>query len=170
MEGDGMTLARLLRSLTRLRRIQPQVGRLHALVLRRARGRLRRSRLLAAGQPVLALTTVGRRSGKPRSTVVAYLDHGAGYAAAALNLGSDRHPAWCLNLMSEPRAWVEVGGERRAVRARRASGAEAEQLWRSYIARLPAIGNALRLAGREVPMFVLEPLGEREPVLERAAS
>src|ERR1700736_770671 len=99
-----MILARLLRSLTRLF-IQPQVGRVHALLLRRARGRLRRSRILAGGQPVLALTTVGRRSGRPQSTVVAYLRHGDAYAAAALNLGSDRDPAWALNLRAEPAAY-----------------------------------------------------------------
>jgi deazaflavin-dependent oxidoreductase (nitroreductase family) len=153
-----MILAKLLRSLTRLRRLQPQVGRLHALLLRRARGRLRRSRLLAGGQPVLALTTVGRRSGRPRSTVVAYLRHGDGYAAAALNLGSDHDPGWALNLTSQPSALIEVDGERRAVRARQAAGSEAERLWQEFIDRLPAIANARRLARRDVPMFVLEPL------------
>jgi deazaflavin-dependent oxidoreductase (nitroreductase family) len=152
-----MMLARLLRSMTRLRRIQPKVGRVHAAVLSRTRGRVRRSRVLAGGQPVLALTTTGRRSRKPRSTVVAYLEHGDGYATGALNLGSDHHPAWCLNLQSDPRAWIEVDGRRRGVRAREAKGAEAEELWRAFVERLPAIGNTLRLARREVPMFVLEP-------------
>ena len=71
-----VTLAKLLRSLTRFRRIQPKVGRMHAAVMRRAGGRIRRSRLLAGGQPVLALTTTGRRTGAPRSTVIAYLRHG----------------------------------------------------------------------------------------------
>jgi deazaflavin-dependent oxidoreductase (nitroreductase family) len=150
-------LARLLRSLTRLR-IQPQIGRVHALLLRRARGRLRRSRILAGGQPVLALTTVGRRSGRPRSTVVAYLRYDDAYAAAALNLGSDTDPAWALNLSAEPSASIEVDGERRAVRARQAAGREAEGLWAAFIDRLPAIGRARRLARRDVPMFVLEPL------------
>jgi deazaflavin-dependent oxidoreductase (nitroreductase family) len=152
-----MMLARLLRSMTRFRRIQPKVGRVHAAVLSRAHGRVRRSRVLAGGQPVLALTTTGRRSRRPRSTVVAYLKHGDGYATGALNLGSDHHPAWCLNLQFDPRAWIEVDGQRRGVRAREAKGAEAEELWRRFVERLPAIGNALRLARREVPMFVLEP-------------
>jgi deazaflavin-dependent oxidoreductase (nitroreductase family) len=152
-----MMLARLLRSLTRLR-IQPQIGRVHALLLRCARGRLRRSRILAGGQPVLALTTVGRRSGMPRSTVVAYLRYGDAYVAAALNLGSDTDPGWALNLRAEPSASIEVDGERRAVRARQAEGREAEGLWAALIDRLPAIRRARRLARRDVPMFVLEPL------------
>jgi deazaflavin-dependent oxidoreductase (nitroreductase family) len=160
---DEMRLARFTRSLTRFRRIQPQIGRLHALLLRHSGGRIRRSRLLAGGQPVLALTTIGRRSGRPRTTSVAYLRHGDGYAAAALNLGSDRHPAWCLNLRADPRAWLEVEGLQIAVRSREAAGEEAEQLWRAYVDRLPLIARSRSLANREIPMFVYEPLGEGAP-------
>jgi F420H(2)-dependent quinone reductase len=152
-----MLVARFLQMLTRFRRIQPQVGRIHAFVLRYSRGRIRRSLLLAGGQPVLALTTTGRRSGKPRSTTVAYVQHGDGYAIGALNLGSDRDPAWCLNLRADPRAWVEVEGNRRQLVAREAVGAEAEQLWARFIERLPQIRNSRRLADRAVPMMVLEP-------------
>lgn len=152
-----MTLAKFLRSLTRFRRIQPLVGRVHAAVLRRSHGRLRRSLLLAGGQPVLALTTIGRRSGTQRTTVVAYVRDGEAYAVGALNLGSDRDPAWCLNLRANPRAWIEVSGEREAVEAREASGEEAERLWQAFVERLPSIANSLRLARREVPMLVLTP-------------
>jgi deazaflavin-dependent oxidoreductase (nitroreductase family) len=154
-----MTLARFLRSLTRFRHVQPHVGRVHAALLRRS-ARIRRSRLLAGGQPVLALTTTGRRSGIQRSTVLAYLRYGEAYAAGALNLGSDRDPAWCLNLRSNPHAWIHVNGERRAVRAREATGEEAETLWRAFIDRLPAIANSRQLARRSVPMLVLEPIDD----------
>jgi len=153
-----MNLAKLLRRLTRFRRVQPQLGRLHAALLQRSGGRIRRSLLLAGGQPVLALTTVGRHSGALRSTVVAYMRHGDSYAAGALNLGADRHPAWCLNLRSDPRAWIYVDGERKAVRAREATGDEAAGLWSAFIERLPAIANPRQLAPREVPMFVLDPV------------
>ena len=152
-----MTLARFLRSLTRFRHIQPQVGRLHAAILRRSRGRIRRSLVLAGGQPVLALTTTGRRSGEPRSTVVAYVRDGDAYAVGALNLGSDRDPGWCLNLRADPRAHVTVNGEHKAVRARQANGEEGRRLWQAFIDRLPAIENSLRVARRDVPLFVLEP-------------
>src|SRR5881398_3470903 len=150
-----MTVARFLRSLTRFRRVQPQVGRLHSGLLRLSRGRLRRSPLLPGGQTVLALTTTGRRSGRPRTTTVAYLRHGDGYAVTALNLGSDRHPAWCLNLRADADASVHVNGEDKPVRAREARGDEADALWRAVIDRLPTSGQFRRLARREVPIFVL---------------
>ncbi len=110
---------------------------------------------------MLALTTTGRRSGDPRTTVVAYVRHGGAYAVGALNLGSDRDPAWCLNLRANPRAWVEVDGERIAVTARQAAGEEAEALWKAFIDRLPAIAASRALARRDVPMLVLDP---RPPV------
>ena len=152
-----MLLARALRSLTRFRRLQPLVGRLHAAVLRRAGGRLRRSFVFAGGQPVLALTTTGRRTGRLRSTALAYLRHGGAYAVGGLNLGSGRDPEWALNLRAHPAAWIDVDGRHVAVRAREANGAEAEQLWAGLIRQLPQVANTRRIAARHVPLFVLEP-------------
>jgi deazaflavin-dependent oxidoreductase (nitroreductase family) len=114
--------------------------------------------VLAGGQPVLSLTTVGRRSGHERSTAVAYVRHGDGWAVGALNLGSDRTPAWCLNLKATPRAWVEVGGARTEVRGREAVGEEAERLWASFVAQLGTVAHSRQLARRHVPMMVLEPV------------
>jgi F420H(2)-dependent quinone reductase len=153
-----MTLVEFLRSLTRFRRIQPQVGRVHARLLRCSGGRIRRSRLLAGGQPVLALTTTGRRSGARRTTTLAYVRDGDVYAVGALNLGSDRDPAWCLNLRADPRAWIDVEGERIAVEAHEARGDQAKRLWRAFIDRLPTIADSRALARREVPMLVLTPV------------
>jgi deazaflavin-dependent oxidoreductase (nitroreductase family) len=107
---------------------------------------------------VLALTTTGRRSGTPRSTVVAYVKRADAYAIGALNLGSDRDPAWCLNLRANPRAWIDVDGVRRAVDAREATGDEATQLWQAFIDQLPSIKNTLEIARRSPPMLVLDPV------------
>ena len=154
-----MGLARLVRSFSRFRRLQPLVGRAQAAVVRRSGGRIRRSRLLAAGQPVMVLTTMGRRSGATRRTMVAYLRHGDGYASGALNLGSDHDPAWALNLKAHPTALLQVNGEDVEVRAREAAGEEADELWSAFIKRVPATGRSRQLANRHVPMFVFEPIG-----------
>jgi deazaflavin-dependent oxidoreductase (nitroreductase family) len=153
-----MLLARLLRLITRLRRIQPHLGRAHAFVIRRSRGRIRRSIFFAGGQPVLTITTIGRRSGRLRTTTVAYVHHGNGYAVEGLNLGSEREPSWCLNLRVDPHTWVEVAGTRVAVLAREASGEEAELLWTRFYEQQGLIRHFRRIAGRNVPMFVLEPV------------
>jgi deazaflavin-dependent oxidoreductase (nitroreductase family) len=150
--------ARLVRLVTRPRWIVTRFTRLHAAAVRASGGRLRRSRLLAGGQPVLSLTTTGRRSGQQRETIVAYLRDGGDYAVFAMNLGSERDPAWCLNLDAHPGAAVHVDGEGFRVSARRASGAEAERLWSAYVSRLPASEHFRTIAGREIPIFVLTPV------------
>ena len=113
-----MAMARRLRSFTRFRRVQPAVGRIQAAIVRRSGGRYRRSRLLAAGQPVMVLTTTGRRSGEVRRTMVAYLRHGDAYASAALNLGSGRDPAWALNLKANHEIREGLVGEMNEAAAR----------------------------------------------------
>lgn len=151
-------IARFVRYLTRFRRLQPLVGRIQARILRLAGGRIKRSVVFAGGQPVLVVTTTGRRSGKARSTTVAYLRHGEAYASAGVNLGSDRHPAWILNLRANPEARILVGGRELAVRAREAEGEEAAELWARFIERVPMVGHSRALAQRETPMVVWEPI------------
>jgi F420H(2)-dependent quinone reductase len=144
--------------ITRPRGLVTRFTRLHAALLRVSRGRIRRSRLVAGGQPVLSLTTTGRRSGRQRSTIVAYLRDGGTYVVYASNLGSERDPAWCLNLDADPDAWVHVDGRRLRVTARRAGGEEAVRLWGAYAARLPAVEHFRAIAGRPIPIFVLAPV------------
>jgi len=79
------------------------------------------------------------------------------YVVTAANLGSERDPAWLGNLTSDPQAEVVVDGRRRAVVARRATGEEAHRLWRLWIERLPAAETFRQIAGREIPVVVLEP-------------
>jgi deazaflavin-dependent oxidoreductase (nitroreductase family) len=152
-----IVLARLIRLITRARRLQTAVGRLHAAILRASGGRIRRSLVLGGGQPVLALTTTGRRSGEPRSTVIAHLPAGDGWAVFGMNLGMERDPAWSLNLAAHPDATIHVDGRTVAVCARRAEGAEAVELWERYARRLPAVERFRAIAGRTIPVFVLEP-------------
>jgi F420H(2)-dependent quinone reductase len=155
--GNGAALARLARLLTRPRRAFTAFTRLHAWALRASRGRIRRSFLFAGGQPVLSLTTTGRHSGRLRSTVVAYMRDGDAYVITAVTLGSERDPAWFLNLTANPHAEVEVDGQRTTVLARRASGEEEQRLWQRWLERLPATETFRSIAGRKIPVVVLEP-------------
>jgi deazaflavin-dependent oxidoreductase (nitroreductase family) len=105
----------------------------------------------------MSLTTTGRKSGKPRSTAVAYFEEGDALVATAANLGNERDPAWALNLQANPRATIVAGGRRLAVRARRARGEERERLWARWVELQPPAKAAAAIAGREIPVFVLTP-------------
>jgi deazaflavin-dependent oxidoreductase (nitroreductase family) len=82
---------------------------------------------------------------------------GDDYVVTAANLGSEVDPAWYLNLVTNPRAEIEVGGRSVTVNARRAHGEEAHQLWERWVQRLPAADTFRHIAGREIPVIVLAP-------------
>jgi deazaflavin-dependent oxidoreductase (nitroreductase family) len=63
------------------------------------------------GMPVLLLTTKGRKTGAPRSSVLTYVPQGDAMVVYASYAGEPRHPAWWLNLLADPHATVQRGQE-----------------------------------------------------------
>jgi deazaflavin-dependent oxidoreductase (nitroreductase family) len=151
----GRWLARVTRAPIKVRFASTRITRFHASLLRRTRGRLRRSWLFAAGQPVLALSTVGRKSGLPRSTAVACFTDGEDLVVAGMNLGVERHPSWALNLEANPEATIDIGGQTILVDAMRATGNRAAQLWQRWVELQPSAEAFRTLAARDIPLFVL---------------
>ena len=125
-------LARLRHRLLWLRRSSPLLTRAHARLIRWTGGRIRRSFIFTGGMPLLVLTTVGRRSGKHRSTPLGYLPFGKGFAVIVSNAGSDRVPAWWLNLQAHPDAEVLADRTRHAVRGRLATSSEDDTVWAEF--------------------------------------
>jgi F420H(2)-dependent quinone reductase len=107
----------------------------------------------------LRLTTVGRRSGKRRSTIVGYLDDGPNLVTLAMNGWADPEPAWWLNLQAQPEAHVQLAGGSREVRARKAEGDERARLWARWNEIDDYDGWAARRS-RETAVVVLEPRAE----------
>ena len=130
------------------------VGKLNVPLYRISGGRLG-GRIAKA--PVLLLTTTGRRSGAARTTPVLYLADGERLVVIGSNAGNERTPAWALNLVAGPDAEVEIGSERRAVRARVAEGGEREQLWRRMTESYSGFDAYRDRTAREIKLFVLEP-------------
>jgi deazaflavin-dependent oxidoreductase (nitroreductase family) len=68
--------------------------------------------------PCLVLTTTGRKTGHARDSVLVYADDGSTRVVVASNGGSDRPPAWLLNVQANPSVKVQVGDERYDATAR----------------------------------------------------
>ncbi len=151
-----MNLSRLSNIASRPRFIATRVTRLHAVVLKLSGGRLKRSFLFAGGQPVLALTTTGRKSGERRSTVIACLVAGDDLVVIPSNAGHDRTPAWWLNLQADPRAEVEFEGEKSVRRARRATPEEEKNLWPRVLDQYEGFADYRGMTDREIPVVILE--------------
>ena len=52
--------------------------------------------------PFASMTTIGARSGQPRTTAVLYFNDGDDLILVASNFGGDRHPSWYYNLRANP--------------------------------------------------------------------
>ena len=150
--------ARLRNRLTRLRRFSSLFTRAHAIAIRLSGGRIRRSFLFTGGMPILVLTTTGRKSGQRRSTPVGYLRFGGGFAVLASNAGSDRPPAWWLNLQAQPVAEVLADRARYTVRARAADPAHDDMLWSEFARLNPGFDEYRNLTERKLPVVLLEPI------------
>ena len=149
-------LARVRNRLSDIRWLSVGWTRTHVRILRATKGRLRFGFLFGGDMPVLALTTTGRKSGVQRSIAVAYLPHGESYAVVASNAGSNRMPAWWLNLQAKPDAEVDAKGERVGVRARVAEGDEREELWRRFVDANQSYERYRGYTQRELPVVVLD--------------
>jgi deazaflavin-dependent oxidoreductase (nitroreductase family) len=115
-------------------------------------GRLGRARMLL-------LTTTGRKSGRPWTTPLLYLEDDGNLVVIASNAGHQRPPAWWLNLEATPRASVQVGRERRSVIAEEAEGEQRERLWQAVVDVNRGYEGYARTANRRIPVVILRPEG-----------
>lgn len=113
------------------------------------------------GMPVLELTTIGRKSGVPRSVMLTSpLQDGDSIVVVASRGGDDKHPAWFLNLRDNPAVRVSVrGGPQQAMTARVASESERARLWPEVATRFRNYAGYQRRTTREIPLVLLDPAG-----------
>ncbi|MGW7530262.1 nitroreductase family deazaflavin-dependent oxidoreductase [Streptomyces sp. NPDC054783] len=109
------------------------------------------------GAETLLLTTVGRRSGLPRRTVVIYGRHQDAYVVVASNLGADNHPDWYLNLQQHPTALIQVRDQQFTVQARTATSEEHLLLWKLMSGLWPAYDTYQQSTQRPIPTVILQP-------------
>ena len=79
--------------------------------------------------PALLITSTGRKSGLARTNGLTYCRDRGDLIVVASNGGSDRPPAWLLNIEADPAVTVRVGRDVFAATARVATPTEQAQLW-----------------------------------------
>jgi len=130
------------------------VSRVHTWLYRATGGRIGHT----AGKITnLLLTAKGRKSGEARTVALAYMADGERFVVVASNGGADRHPAWWLNLRTNPHATVEVGSRKLEVRAREATAEEHARLWPALKTVNPFFANYEKITERRIPVVVLSP-------------
>jgi deazaflavin-dependent oxidoreductase (nitroreductase family) len=128
---------------------------IHRAVFKASKGRILGE---VVGLPVVELVTTGRRSGKPRSTMLAApLAEGDRLVLVASFGGDDRHPAWYLNLEANPAVRVRTAGSTRSMVARTATDEERAELWPQITARYQGYARYQERTARPIPVVIVEP-------------
>jgi deazaflavin-dependent oxidoreductase (nitroreductase family) len=109
------------------------------------------------GTTILLLTTIGSKTGEPRTTPLIHRTDGDRYVIVASKGGAPEHPAWFTNMQQNPEAEVQVLGEKIPVRMTVAEGTERARLWDAMVEVWPAYEDYRAKTDREIPVVVLEP-------------
>lgn len=125
-----------------------------------------------AGMPVVELTTIGRRSGERRATMLTSpVKDGDALVVVASRGGDDHHPAWFLNLRDDPNVEVVVEGRLSiAMIARIANAEQRARLWPLITAKYANYAGYQQKTDREIPLVLLEPSPSAGGSHERASS
>ncbi|HEV7193936.1 MAG TPA: nitroreductase family deazaflavin-dependent oxidoreductase [Jatrophihabitantaceae bacterium] len=124
-------------------------------ILSRSRGKY--TLLGPIGAPTLLLTTIGAKSGLPRTSPLLFCRESDRLLVIGSNFGQASHPAWTGNLRANPAATVTIGGIDVAVRARQLDGEERLAAIDSFIALAGVYAAYLQRTDREIRVFALTP-------------
>jgi deazaflavin-dependent oxidoreductase (nitroreductase family) len=113
----------------------------------------------AGNMPVLELTTIGRKSGQPRSVMLTSpLQEGDSIVIVASRGGDPTHPAWFVNLRDNPQVQVAYkGAPKKAMVATVASPEERARMWPIVTASYKNYAGYQTKTDREIPLVVLSP-------------
>jgi deazaflavin-dependent oxidoreductase (nitroreductase family) len=115
-------------------------------------------------RPVIILTHTGAKTGGKRKIPIMRIPAGDAYIAVASAAGASTHPAWYFNLIAHPRVHVQDHADHLDVIAREVSGAEKQRLWTIAETHWPHFPEYReKAAGREIPIFLLEPVTDPRP-------
>lgn len=110
------------------------------------------------GAPILLLTVTGRKSGRTHTTPLIYLQDGDSFVIVGSVGGSDKHPAWFLNLRAKPDAEVLVGRTKTSVRAEVANDEERARLWPQLVKLYSNYDEYQKKTSRQIPVVILRPV------------
>lgn len=131
-------------------------SRAHLWLFRVSRRRLGR-RLGLREASIAMLTTVGRRTGRPRTVPLLALRDGQDYVVVGSHGGLDEPPAWVLNLRAFDHAELDADGGRVAVRAIPVDGPDHDRLWGRFVTAYAGYADYRARTHREFSIFLLRP-------------
>jgi F420H(2)-dependent quinone reductase len=141
-------------------RMWPVLTRLmggHAFIYRTTGGRI--GHRFPGVPPMLLLDHAGAKTGKERTTPLAYLRDGDDVIVVASKGGNPKSPGWFHNLKANPDTTIQIGAERAPVRARVATANERKRLWPMVVELYSGFQDYQDRTDRQIPLVILEPRG-----------
>ena len=131
--------------------------RLDILVLKVTKGKHTVAELV--GLPMIQLTTIGAKSGEPRTMPLVSLIDGEKVALIGSNFGQKSNPGWYYNLKAHPQCTVQINGISGTYIARETEGEEREKYWQMAVSVYRGYEMyKIRASHRKIPVMVLEPV------------
>jgi deazaflavin-dependent oxidoreductase (nitroreductase family) len=112
--------------------------------------------------PVLLLTAVGRRSGRPWTVPLLYLRDGDSLIVCNVRPPGERRNPWPLNVRANPEVTIRINGMAESRVARDADLEEIERLWPRLVALWPPYERFFEQT-HDRAIFVLQPAAARTP-------
>lgn len=130
------------------------IWRIHRWLYRASRGLIGSTFF---GRRVVLLRTRGRKSGVWREVALYSFGRHGQEVVVASYVGQPRHPAWYLNLQSDPRVEIMERGRWVKMRSRDSRDEERGRLWEKITRADRAYQEYQGRTTREIPVVVIEP-------------
>lgn len=106
-------------------------------------------------RPLLLLTTLGRRTGRRRTTPMMFVPDGDRLLVIASNSGATADPQWYRNLLTDPYVTVETPGHEFKARATPLEGTDYDRAWSDIKGKFPFFAEHEQRAARHIPVVAL---------------
>lgn len=111
------------------------------------------------GLPIIQLTSIGAKTGRPRTMPLVSLFDGEKIALIGSNFGRKPNPGWYYNLKANPACSVHINGKISQYIARQTEGEEREKYWQMGVSYYQGYDlYKKRASHRVIPVMVLEPV------------
>ena len=110
------------------------------------------------GRPLVVVTMVGARSGRPRRVPLMRVEHEGSYLAVASKGGSPADPQWVANLRAHPEAVSVLDGTTEVpMTSRELGGHERATWWERAVVAFPSYADYQGKTDRQIPVLLLQP-------------
>lgn len=133
--------------------------RVHRALYRVTGGRLGLRRPKSDRYGLMRITTTGRRTGRERRVMLAYLEDGDDLVSLAMNGWGADEPGWWLNLQAHPDVEIDLVDGPRRVTGREAEGDDRERLWARWQDLDEQLDAFAELRPTETAVVIFEPRG-----------